>query len=143
MFRRSRYLRSGLLGILVSLSALAWPQSPSKPPAQDVPAVDGGLGPCSLEITVNNMEGKPVYAATVKVHIAHGFGRFHKLDLEGGTNSDGKVKFTGLPNRVRQPPLEFRATKDQLAGVANYDPAVHCRGQHSIVLEKPKPPQED
>lgn len=117
-------------------------QSEAKPAKQDVPTVDGALGPCSLQLTVNGADGKPIYAATVKVHIPYGFGGFHKLDLEGGTNSEGRVRFTGLPTRVRRPPLEFEASKDQLFATITYDPAVECRAIHSVVLDKPKPPED-
>jgi hypothetical protein len=106
---------------------------------QDIPKVDASLGVCSVDVTVNTADGKPVFAAHVKVHLAYGMGGFHKLDLEAGTNSEGKVKFIGLPNRVRRPPLEFEATKDQLEGTANVDPAVQCRAQRTIVIDKPKP----
>lgn len=105
------------------------------PSAQAVPAIDAGLGPCALELTITTKDGKPAGAAGVRVHIAYGFGGFHKLDLEAGANSEGKVKFTGLPSRVRRPPLEFRASKDPLAGVAVYDPASECQAKHDIVLE--------
>jgi hypothetical protein len=89
---------------------------------------------------VTNGDAKPVYAATVKVRIAYGFGGIRKLDLEAGTNSDGKVKFKGLPVKVRNPPLEFHATKDQLTGLASYNPATECQSKHDIVLEKLTPP---
>jgi hypothetical protein len=59
-------------------------------PREKVPAIDGGAGPCSIELTVRGMDGKPVYAPTVKVHIKYGFGGIRRLDLEAGTNSDGK-----------------------------------------------------
>jgi hypothetical protein len=65
-----------------------------------------------------------------------------KLDLDAGTNIDGKVKFIGLPSRVRRPPLEFQASKDQLLGTATYDPDSECQAKHDIVLEKPKPATE-
>lgn len=105
--------------------------------SSDKPAVvDGGLGRCSLEVTVIGPDSKPVYAASVKVHIAYGFGGFHKLDLEVGTDSAGKAKFTGLPSRVRRPPLEFDATKDDLSGTLNYDPATECVAMHNITLQK-------
>lgn len=105
--------------------------------ASDKPAVvDGGLGRCSLEVTVLGPDSKPVYGASVKVHIAYGFGGFHKLDLEVGTDSAGKAKFTGLPSRVRRPPLEFDATKDDLSGSLNYDPATECVAMHNITLQK-------
>ena len=140
MSRRPHALTCLVLAALLCETSSA--QSNGKPAAQDVPAVDGALGPCSLELTVNTADGKPVYAASVKVHIAYGVGGFHKLDLEGGTNADGKVKFAGLPTRVRRPPLEFEAAKDQQFGTVSYDPVVECRASHSVVLEKPKPPQD-
>ena len=106
-------------------------QSPEKPAV-----VDGGLGRCSLEVTVLDPGSKPVYGASVKVHIAYGLGGFHKLDLEVGTDAAGKAKFTGLPERVRRPPLEFDATKGDLSGTLNYDPATECVAAHNISLQK-------
>ncbi|HSS99073.1 MAG TPA: hypothetical protein VLK33_18690 [Terriglobales bacterium] len=88
-----------------------------------------------LDLTVT-AEGKPVYAATVKVHIAYGFGGLRKLDLEASTNVDGKVKFTGIPEKVRRSTLEFEATKDQLSGTLTYDPTSECHAKHDIALEK-------
>jgi hypothetical protein len=107
--------------------------------ASQVPVIDGAVGPCSLELTILGADAKPVYNATVKVHITYGFGGFHHLDLQAGTNSDGKVKFTGIPIKVHNPPLEFDAAKDQLEGALNYDPTAECHAQHDIKLEKPKP----
>ena len=104
--------------------------------------MDGGAGPCSLELTVFGADDKPVYNATVKVHITYGFGGFHHLDLQAGTNSDGKVKFTALPAKVHNPPLEFDAAKDQLEGTVTYDPSAECQAKHDVKLEKPKPPEQ-
>jgi hypothetical protein len=101
--------------------------------------VDGGLGPCSLEVTVVGADAKPVYGASVKMHIAYGFGGFHKLDLEVGTNADGKAKFTGLPTRVRRPPLDVNATKDDLTGTATFDPATQCQAKQQITVVKAPP----
>ena len=132
-----------LLSILVfSIGSMSTGYGQTVPPTQSVPAIDAGLGTCALELTITTKDGKPASAADVKVHIAYGFGGFHKLDLEAGTNSDGKVKFTGLPSRVRRPPLEFRATKDELSGVAMYDPASECQAKHDIVLERTNPEQK-
>ena len=63
-----------------------------------------------------------------------------RLDLEAGTNSDGKVKFTGLPARVQRPPLEFQATKDEFSGISAFDPSTECQAKHDITLEKMKTP---
>jgi hypothetical protein len=148
---RTRHLLRGLLLLVASAGLLfaTQPQSnsqtagPAGPAvAADVPAIDGGAGPCSLQLTVTTVDDKPVYDAKVKVHIAYRFGGFHKLDLEAGTNAEGKVKFVGLPARVRRPPLEFQASKDQLVGaLTTYDPATECHAQHTITLDKPKPAQ--
>ena len=85
---------------------------------------------------VTDAAGKPILNALINVHIAYGFGGIRKLDLEAGTNSDGKVKFTGLPARVHRPPLQFHASKDDLAGDADYDPSTECQAKHEIKLEK-------
>jgi hypothetical protein len=111
------------------------------PGTQAVPRIDAGLGPCFLELSITTPDTKPAIAADVKVHIAYGFGGFHKLDLEAGANSDGKVIFTGLPSKVRRPPLEFQASKNQMSGLAMYDPAKECQGKHDIVLQPQKPEQ--
>jgi hypothetical protein len=142
-----------LLGIALSFSRLALAQtqqaSPTPTPAaqpaatpsaeQEVPVIDGAIGPCSVAFTVTSADGKPVYAATVKVHITYGFGGFRKMDLDASTNVQGKVTFKGLPAKVHNPPLEFHASKDQLIGLASYDPVTECQAKHDIVLEKPKP----
>src|SRR5882757_197688 len=45
------------------------PASPPAAAAEKVPVIDGGAGPCSLELSVT-ADTKPVPAANVKVHIA-------------------------------------------------------------------------
>ena len=124
--------------ILIFASFLPRAQSQSDKIAEKTPTMDGGAGPCSLDLTTTAPDGKPAYAATIKVHIAYGFAGAHRLDLEAGTNSEGKVKFTGLPARVHRPPLEFTASKDDLSGVATYDPAAECQAKHEIMLAKTK-----
>jgi hypothetical protein len=100
---------------------------------QPVQAIDGGAGPCSVTPTVT-ADSKPVVAADVKVHIEYGFAGIRRLDLEAYTGNDGKVQFTGLPSRVHNPPLVFKASKDALAGTAVYNPESECKAQHEIVL---------
>lgn len=125
-----------LCSIVLATPLLSQAQAPA--PNEKVPLIEGGAGSCSVELTVRGAEGKPVYAATVKVHVMFGFGGMRRLDLEAGTNSDGKVKFAGLPARVKRPPLEFRASKDELEGVASFDPATECQANREIVLERSK-----
>jgi hypothetical protein len=132
----NRMLRVLCFIVVVAVPLLSETQAQSQ--NEQVPVIQGGAGPCSLELTVLGADGKPVYAATVKVHIKYGFGGMRRLDLEAGTNSDGKVKFAGLPDRVQRPPLEFHASKDELEGVASVDPSSECQAKREIALEKPK-----
>src|SRR5262250_1561114 len=131
---------SGLTALCVLLlTSLCLSQSQTKDqksPPQKVPVMDGGAGPCSLDLTVTDTAAKPVYAAIIKVHIAYGFAGIRRLDLEAGTNSDGKLKFIGLPRRVHQAPLEFRAAKDDLQGIATVDPSTECEAKRTISLVK-------
>ena len=114
------------------------PPNSQSPSPQTVPVMDGGAGPCTLDLSVTT-DGKPATVADVKVHIAYGFGGIRRLDLEAYTNYDGKVRFTGLPARVHRPPLEFRVSKDQLSGIAVYDPEGECHATHSVALLPQKP----
>jgi hypothetical protein len=129
-----------ILCVLCSIVVAAPLLSVAQSPDEQVPVIQGGAGPCSLELIVRGADSKPVYAATVKVHVKYGFGGTRRLDLEAGTNSDGKVKFAGLPARVQRPPLEFHASKDEFQGVATFDPSTECQAKREIALEKPKAP---
>jgi hypothetical protein len=133
-----------ILGLMCAFTAsphaLAQKQnsnSASSDASQMTPVMDGGAGPCSLLLTVSH-EGKPAVAAHVKVHIAYGFAGIRKLDLDAYTGNDGKLKFTGLPDRVKRPPLAFRAAKDKLYGTATYDPENECNSKVDIVLSPQK-----
>ena len=113
--------------------ALAQKPNPTPDTSQMTPVMDGGAGPCSLELSVSH-DGKPAIAAEVKVHVAYGFAGIRKLDLDAYTGNDGKLKFTGLPDRVKRPPLNFHAVKDKLYGTASFDPENECHEKLDIVL---------
>jgi hypothetical protein len=114
-------------------------QQPAQPQqADDIPVNDGGSGPCSIEFKVTDVDSKPVFAARIDVHITYGFGGFHKLDMGVYTNAQGKAKLTGIPAKVKNPPLEFRASKGDLVGVANMNPATECQAKHDIMMDKKK-----
>jgi len=132
-----------LLAVTASVRCLG--QATEKSPTADnaseatgdkIPIMDGEAGPCSLELTVM-AEAKPVAAANVKVHIAYGFVNAHRLNLEAYTNNQGKLKFIGLPSRVKRP-LEFSAAKDNLSGIAVYDPKSECNAKQELTLVRQK-----
>jgi hypothetical protein len=136
-------LASALLALSVTLLFAAQAQQPAQPQQPDeIPATDGGSGPCSVELTVTGADAKAVYAVRIDVHMAYGFAGAHKLDMGVYTNAQGKAKFTGIPAKVKNPPIEFHAKKDDLVGIATMDPASECQAKHDIVLAKPKPPAQ-
>jgi hypothetical protein len=127
-------LSSALLLALFPLPALPAQSSvPANP--NTVPVIDGGIGPCSADLTVTDTAGAPVYAATIQVHIAYGFMYLRKLDLQAGTNADGKARFIGLPDRTKQG-LFFRASQGGREGSAFDDTAKTCKAEFTVVLEK-------
>src|SRR5438445_868812 len=87
------------------------PKTQEAPKNKDFSVMDGEAGPCSVELTVTDAEGKPASAALINVHIAYGFAGFHKLDLSVYTNDQVKATFLGLTDRVHQPPVKFHASK--------------------------------
>jgi hypothetical protein len=130
---RGVYLATLAFAIPGSLSAQTNPARAMD--SKTVPVMDGGAGPCTADITVTDAAGAPVYAAKVNVHIAYGFMNVRKLDLEAGTNADGKLRFTGLPARIKHG-LYFRASEGDRSGEAFDDPAKTCQANFTIALQK-------
>ena len=127
-----------MLGITLLLAAQVHPAQQ----ADDIPVTDGGSGPCSIEFSVTDGDAKPVYAARIDVHMAYGAFGAHKLDMSVYTNAQGKARFTGIPIKVRKPPIEFQAKKGDLIGLATMYPLTECQAKHDIVLDKAKPPAQ-
>lgn len=126
---------------ILLLTLLLTPALAQTPDPHSIPSVAAGIGQCTADFTITDADSNPVYAAKVKVHIAYGFGGFHKLDLEVGTNVDGKARFTGLPDRLKHG-LFFEASEGGRAGEAFDDVSKTCQAQLPITLRKPiTPPQ--
>jgi len=137
----SRYIFT-LASTFLVLLATGFGQSAAKSAQpQPVPAVDGELGACSVEFTTIDGNGNPIAGATVRLHLAYGFAGVRRLDLEVTTNTEGKARFTGLPDNLKKG-LFFRGSKDDMEGTAFYEPKKNCKAQHTMVLEKPSTPRE-
>jgi hypothetical protein len=119
------------------------PKNSQSDPADKVPEISGNLGGCSVEIHVIDSAGKPVYGAQVSVHIRYGFGGFHRLDLQVGTNSDGLARFVGLTERARMP-LSFYADYHDRETVVPVDLRQNChQKQDAAIPDKPAPPPQE
>ncbi|MGC1463578.1 MAG: hypothetical protein WA802_15350 [Terracidiphilus sp.] len=127
------------LAAVILLATFSIPTLPAQNAApvdpKTIPVIDGAIGPCSADFTVNNASGAPVYAAKISVHISYGFMNLHKLDLEVGTNAAGKARFTGLPDKPRQG-LFFRASEGDREASAFDDPSKTCKAEFTVVLQK-------
>src|SRR5579862_352462 len=124
-------MRLFLFSLLLITAALA-----QTPDPHSVPVVDAGVGQCSADFTITDTDNKPIYAAKVKVHISYGFAGARKLDLEVGTNVDGKARFTTLPDRLKHG-LFFEASVGERTGSAFDDVNKTCQAQFTIALRKP------
>lgn len=104
--------------------------------------MDGAAGPCAIDLNVIDTAGKPISSALISVHVAYGFGGFHKLDMSVYSSPEGKARFTGIPPKPKNAPLEFYAKKDNLTGAASMNPVTECQAKHDIVMDLPKPQQK-
>ena len=137
-FLRQRLLHPVQLTLLVLVLFLlpAHAQKTSAPDPHSVPTIDGGIGNCSYDFTITDDANKPIYNADIKVRVNYGFMYARRLDLEVGTNIDGKARFTGLPERVKRG-LFFEASESGRTGNAFVDPSTTCKSQFTVVLRKP------
>jgi DNA-binding beta-propeller fold protein YncE len=90
------------------------------------------LGPCSADFIVTDANGAPVYGAAVHVRIRYGLMSLKRMDLEVGTNSDGKARVEGLPDKAR--PLEYDITKDGRTAAVSQDLSTTCTGRYPVTL---------
>jgi hypothetical protein len=108
------------------------PASQQSGGASGLAVISARLGPCSADFTVTDAAGAPVYAATVHVRIRYGLMSLKRMDLEVGTNSDGKARVEGLPEKAR--PLVYEVRKSGLASVVQQDLSATCRGTYPVTL---------
>lgn len=100
---------------------------------QEVPTVNGDLGSCSAGFTVHDSLGKPIYDAKIAVTIRYGFMNKRQTELQLGTDSEGKARFTGLPNFPKKP-LEFQVTSGEASRTVTYDPSTDCSAKFDLTL---------
>jgi hypothetical protein len=125
-----------LLGVAALLLTAAIGNALGASP-DEVPVINGNLGPCTVDFTILDSSDKPIYDAKIRVTILYGFMNKRKSDLEIGTNGDGKARFEGLPDKVKKPPLEFKVSSGDLAKTVKHDPASDCHPKFTIALGKP------
>jgi hypothetical protein len=123
-----RLLISALVFSAVAPSMMI-PQSQT-PPSE----ISADLGPCSAQLTVTDVDGKPVYGARMTARVQYGFAGVKKLDLEAYTGTDGKVKITNLPESLKKP-MVIHIGKDDKADEVEFKPSVHCHATFDVQLK--------
>ena len=101
--------------------------------APEIPVVDGKVGSCRADFTVKDGTGKPIYNADISVILKYGFFNARKTALEVGTNSDGKARFTGLPDSPKKP-LEFQIKSGTVSKSVTDDPSTDCNAVYEVTL---------
>lgn len=112
--------------------AIALAQQASGAPQPDLAVINARLGPCSADFTVTDADGAPVYAAVVHVRVRYGFMSVKRMDLEVGTNSDGKARVEGLPGKAK--PLVYDVSKGDRKATVEQDLSKICEGKYSVSL---------
>ena len=102
----------------------------------DVPTISGGMGPCTADFTVVDTSNKPVFDAKIHVKVKYGFMSKRDTDLEVGTNSDGRARMEGLPEKLKKPPMEFTISSGDLTKSVTNDPATNCHATFAVTLGK-------
>jgi hypothetical protein len=117
---------------LFALLALSFGAQQTKEP--DVTVMKANLGgSCSVDFTVKNADGKPVFDALVHVRVRYGFAGVKRADLEVGTSSDGKARIVGLPDKAK--PMTYDVTKDDKKAEVTQDVSTTCRATFEVTLK--------
>ncbi len=110
-------------------------QSPSATPA-DVPSVSASMGPCTADFIVNDASNKPVFDAKIHTIVKYGFMSKRDTELEIGTDSNGRARIEGLPDKLKKPPMEFTISKGDANQSVTNDPAANCHPTFTVTLGK-------
>src|SRR5260370_40345488 len=130
MMRSKKMLSLAFLCAIDFLSAYAPLLANNSP---EVPVVDGKVGSCKADFTVKDEAGKPIYNATIKVTLKYGLFNKRRMDLEIGTNGDGKARIICLPNSPTKP-LAFQLTSGTVSQSVEDDPSTNCNAVYDVTL---------
>jgi hypothetical protein len=120
--------------VLIALATIAQQQEPPADQPKPGPTViNARLGSCAADFTVTDADGKPVYDAAVHVLIRYGFMSVKRMDLEVGTNGDGKARVEGLPAKAK--PLVYDITKGERKATAAQNLESECKGSYAVTLK--------
>jgi hypothetical protein len=97
--------------------------------------ISADLGPCSAQISVTGTDLKPVYGAKVTTRIQYGLLGVKRLDLEGYTGPNGRVKITRLPEALKKP-MYIHISRNDEDHVVEFKPDRHCQAEFDVELRQ-------
>jgi hypothetical protein len=121
-----------IIALVLALTA-AFAQAPAPGTPPEVPVLNARLGGCSADFLVKNSEGAPIYLAIIHVNVRYGPLNVKRMDLEVGTNSDGKARIKGLPDKAK--PMTYDVQKDDKKTTIDQDVAKTCEGKFEVTLK--------
>ncbi len=121
---------------ILTLVSCSFAQTQKKPEPAKVPVteISADLGPCSADFRVTDMAGNGLYDAKITTTIRYGFLSKHRLDLQAGTNSNGRARFVKLPQELKKP-MEFRVTNGTDTVTRSFDPGTDCHAEYDVPLK--------
>lgn len=117
----------------LALAAALAQQPAAETQKPDLAVISARLGSCAADFTVKDADGTPVYAATVHVRVRYGFMSLKRMDLEVGTNSDGKARVERLPEKGKL--LAYDITKADKKAAVEQDLATTCQATFDVALK--------
>jgi hypothetical protein len=108
-------------------------QNAATPPVPNEISAD--MGTCSAQISVTGTDLKPVYGAKVTTRIQYGLLGVKRLDLEGYTGPNGRVKITNLPEVLKKP-MYIHISKNDEDHVVEFKPSWHCQAEFDVELRQ-------
>lgn len=118
----------------IALAAVTLIQQPAaETPKPELAIISARLGPCSADFTVKDADGKPVYAAVIHVRVRYGLLSLKRMDLEVGTNSEGKARVEGLPGKAK--PLTYDISRADKTAAVEQDLSANCNGTYDVSLK--------
>jgi hypothetical protein len=93
-----------------------------------------------VDFVVTDASGKGLFDAKIRIQIKYRFAGFHKLELEVGTNSEGKARVEGLPERIKKT-AAFTIRYAEQSKTVPYDPTANCHARHEVTLGEKQAPK--
>jgi len=131
--RLAAWLAAALLALLIPNPARSGFSRPQAPAAPAVAVANGGAGPCTADFVVTDAAGKAIYAAKIDIQLQYGFMGLHKLGATVNTNSDGKARIEGLPDKIKKT-AEFNISYQSESKSLPYDPIADCHPHLQVTL---------